>query len=437
MHRRSLLAFSVCTVVALAACGCDDVTPRDAGSADGGHLDAGRRDAGRRDAGRRDAGSRDSGSPDGDDPGWVPLTFLPAGCVIERAEHPERLLTPEWASCGEGCQYLLPDPRFQRAISSRAGWHDGTRAWFVAIQETGDDKRMVVIAPTDGSAVAAWRDPPASDPGLCLTGNPTLGDGYAAVMFETGFDGLPRRSYLFHAPLDTIGGLTWPVATVDDSILRGEAVFQRAAVSGTTVAAELQPAGLVYVFEGSAYRPLGGIASAVPGIPQNPAIVGQTVFWEDWGTRVSPAYGSMTEDAAYLRQIDGDIKSFHATPEGFAWVEGYDRQPDGSYARVELWTAPFTDDPATLAPRFVRELPYRVNGAPFGGGIVAIRKTDPHRIDLYDVADGRLRRFLPPEGLVLTRHPVYVTDSEMLLAEAVGTTRTLYRIDITTLPYIE
>jgi hypothetical protein len=307
----------------------------------------------------------------------------------------------------------------------------------VAVQGTEDLKRMVVIASTDGLAVAAWRGPRVADEGVCIVGETAIGDGYAAVFLETAFGSFPTRSFLLHAPVDDIGSVTEPIAVVDESVLRGESAFQNAAVSRSTVAVELQPPGVVYVFEGGAQRQLGGIGSDVEGIPQNVRVVGRTVFWEDWGARVSPAFGGMTQDAAYLRQVEGDIKSFNATSEGFAWLEGYDRQPDGSYNRVELWTAPFTDDPASLAPRLVRELPYRANGAPFGGGILAIRKTDPHRIDLYDVADGRLRRYLPPAELILTHHPVYVTESEMLLTEAIGTTPSLYRIDITTLPYIE
>ena len=117
MSARTRLAEAL-ALIALGVSGCTSSSaPTDAGldaTADVGVRDTGMRDSARPDTSIRDTGPADTGTADASDsgvadPGWVPMPGLPDGCVFERAEHPERVFTPEWRtepSCGPGC--VLP-----------------------------------------------------------------------------------------------------------------------------------------------------------------------------------------------------------------------------------------------------------------------------------------------------------------------------------------
>lgn len=419
------------------ACGDD-------GEFDAG-VDAGGRDAGR-DAARRDSGWRDVGVDArfdaGEEPaGWVPLPGFPDGCVVERAQHPEAVFRPTWLSCGDGCQYLARDPVFPHAIDENVGSHDGERGWFSIVQ--GDlVGRVVILLATDGTVAGAWRgpDPRARGPddGICMVGAVAVGEGHAALSMEVGYGELPRRSFLYHAALDAIGRATVPIAILDERVLVGTNVIQQIETSATTVAAALQPEGVVLVFEGGEQRTLAGATSATPGIPQRIHVARRTVFWEDWVPPVRAAYGAMARDEAVFREaVGGDIKAFNATSAEFAWLEGYDRQPDLTYGRLELWTAPFTADAAMLEPRLVRELPV-YDGGQAEAGVFAYRSYPPHRIELYDLADGRHRTWFAPEGFALFSEPIYISETEMAMSGGIdGGMSILIRVELSSIPYVD
>ncbi len=424
--------------------GCDCGTP---GHPDGGNeagpdtsVDSGR-DTG------RDTGvdTGPDGQPDtGRDAAveaarWVPLPGLPEGCVIERAENPAALFEPTWDSCGEGCEYLVGDARYTRAFSSQVGWHDGTRGWFSVIQ--GDDgRRQVLLAATEGPPVAAWRGPDSRDSGLCAIGASAIGDGAAAVGIELGWNGWPREWRLLHGPLAEIGAMTDPIATLDESILVGAGGVQRLAVSSTTVAAEVQPHGIVMVFEGGEERTLGGFGSAVPGGPQRVRVVGRTVWWEEWLHPTSLAVGSIDRSAEYfLRNLPGDAFVSEWDGTQTVWLQGYGWEGSGRYERIEMWTAPYTETAADLRPRLVRELP-SWGDAKAGGGVYGFRRSNSdgsrRRIELYDIVDGRRRTFdgPAPDG-VITHPPLIVSANELLVLGNYHTQRTIFRVQLASLPY--
>lgn len=116
-------------------------------------------------------------------------------------------------------------------------------------------------------------------------------------------------------------------------------------------------------------------------------------------------------------------------------MEGYDRQPDGSYARLELWTATHTPDPSALAPRFVRTMTQRTRPS-CGGGWYATLRDPPRRIELTRLADGTRREWIPPEPYGVPSEPRYVSDHEMMLEVSDGRSRFLVRIDPHTLPVV-
>jgi len=423
------------------ACGAT-AHPMDAGAdaardadRDAGPRDAGR-DAGPRDAGP-DAGPADAGPPD--PAGWVPLPGLPDGCVIERAEHPEALFTAEWIPCGDGCLELAPPASGRRGFDPRVGHHDGSRGYFGIVQtDPVTFGRRVVLGTTEGAPLGAWRGPHWAEEGVCQIGPEAVASRAAAFGIRIYGDSWPRQSRIYHAPLADIGLVTEPVAILDDRILRGSNAVQHLAVSDTTVAAEVQPGGFIMVIEGGAMRKLGGgLDPVVRGIPQNVHIVGHQVLWEDWDARIRMAAGSMTADARYYYEAAGaDVLSTATDGVALAWMQGYDYLAGTGWRRVELWTSGYHEDPALLAPRTVRDLDGYL-GLTLGPGVCAMRRVTggPQRAEIFDLPDGRRRTFTMPAGTALVEDPLYITATEMLLLVGRRSGATLWRVDITRLPY--
>ncbi|MCZ7684685.1 MAG: hypothetical protein M5U28_40295 [Sandaracinaceae bacterium] len=134
----------------------------------------------------------------------------------------------------------------------------------------------------------------------------------------------------------------------------------------------------------------------------------------------------------YHRADPADIKGLHADGVDPAWVQGHDRQPDSSYARLELWTAAYAVEPSELAPRFVRLMgPFR-RRATAGGGWYVIMEPDPWRIDAIRLDDGTLRRWVSPIPGVLSYPPIYASDHEILLQDPA-----LIRLDPHRLPRVD
>lgn len=444
---------SVCglaLLVWLASCSCRQTAAPDAGDA-GDAGDAARdsvsgepRDAsldlGRDSSGDTAADTSLDAGPIGE-AGWVPMPGYPEGCSIERATRPEVLFEPLWLSCGAGCQYLAPEPRFQRTFDT-VGWHDGTQWWFVVIQSSDAQHREVIFAPDDGLAIAAWRGPGPRHPGVCQIGPTALADNAAAFGVRVLGEGLPDQFRLYHASLDDIGHVTAPVAIRDPSMGVGSRGVQDLSVSRTTVAAEVQPAGVVIVFEGGASRILGGLASAVPGNPQHVRVVGRTVWWEEWSYPISLVTGSLAQEATYFRRtVPDDVLVLGVDDGQMAWLEGYGWvAPTLPHERTELWTAAYTDDPAALAPRLLREVD-SWGPAVLGGGVYAFYTSDVGganvRIELYDIADGRRRVFRSPEGVGVADRPLAITADEMLLKGRFEGVPTLFRITLASIPYDE
>jgi hypothetical protein len=371
--------------------------------------------------------------------GWVPLPGLPAGCVVERAERPEVVFTPTWEPCGAGCERLVQDPRYVWAFDERVGVHDGERGYFeIVMAEIGDadGHRIVVLAGTQGPPLGAWRGPSLRDPGLCSLGSAAVSARSAALEVTVGFADFPRQAPIYHGSHAEIGRVTEPIHVLRDDILRGSNSIQRMAVSETTVAAELQPLGAVMVMEGSERRMLSGPESPVRGIPQNVHVVGNLVFWEDWGRSIQLAFGSLRQTEAIFFGVDGwDVLVSSVSGEAIAWTQG---TPVGVDSTVELWTAPYVDTPGAIAPRRVRDLEILTDGLA-GGGHYAVHLPDVvgFRIEVYDLSDGRKRAFRAPDGVALPGAPFYLSTAEMLVKGVSDGRGTLYRIQLASLPYEE
>ena len=432
-----LLRLMIAIALALAgslACG-DDTAPADAGldaGRDGGPDAGERRDAGR-DGGLDAGGEPDAGDGGVDPAGWVPLPGLPEGCVIERAEHPEVLFTPEWESCGDGCERLALEPARQRAFGSDAGAHDGDTGYFTLIRGGAlGEHRIVVVGRTEGPPIAGWRSIVIEGGSVCDLDPVALHSTHAAAATRVYDEMRPRFDAIYHAPLAMIGAATEPVAVLDAMWLPGGNVIQNLATSDTTVAGEVQLAGYIAVAEDGALYRLIDASSAVRGIPQNVHVVGRWVYWGDYDAPRRIARGSATvAPEVYLERPGADMMGMRIDGEWVAWQEG---PAGGPYTAMELWAAPYAEDPSALSPRRVRALGGFSSQSTLGAGVYAVMSSSV-QIDLYDLTDGRKRTYRAPAGVGMTA-PLYVTADEMLVpATYPGERRTLLRIALASLPY--
>ncbi len=247
-------------------------------------------------------------------------------------------------------------------------------------------------------------------------------------------DAWPREDRIYHAPLDEIGPVTEPVAILDSSWLPGGNAVQHLAVSATAVAAEVQLAGYIALVEDGVLGRLIDADSAVRGTPQRLQMVGSTVYWTDYAAKARIARGSLSEPESHYLEVDGaDVVGGQVDGEWVAWQQA--TRVGGPYTAAELWAAPYSEDPASLAPRLVRTLEgYR--GPRMGEGIYAFRRGND-RVELHDLVDGRRRLFRMPAGHVIADPPLYVRSDEMLVATRVDGRPSLLRVQLASLPYEE
>jgi len=437
-----LLRLTTLTLL-LTACG-DDGTVVDAGvdlGVDGGQ------DLGR-DAGFRDHGPPDLGRPDmppdlgPDDPEWVAVwDDHPQGCALERAIHPERVLRPVWASCGDSCEYLAPDPRVDREPPGLVGWSDGETGYFSIRQirrggSTADSPYTTTVATTSAGLLALRTQPPDGAERCAWGSFAGHGNDFATTA-------MIRRSdtdYEFRAVRMTLGGSSVHFPSVP-SEQTPSSVIQAGALGSQLYATEVQPLAQIFAFAEGTMTPMGGALGDVRGIPQNEMAIGDTALWETWGgADIGIAYGRMDlPGASYLaiegvRLIGTDVDEDTNT---IAWQQAYNHLGDGQYERLELWTAEFERDPADLEPRLVRELDPFQSAGTLDGGYYARFTTVPDRgVELLELATGD-RRYVPtPEGLAFGGGALWITSTEIAIPAGILDPRqaTVVRVQLDSLP---
>ena len=418
-------ALHVVPIVAFVACGTGSDPDAD-GSLDAA-ADTAVADA-RDSAPPRDTAVEDSGPPDAgpDDPGWVPWVTLHDDCVIERATHPERIgAGPPWEPCEEHPTGCL---RAENGGHEPA-WFDGTHGYFaqrsIDVPRSTTQHRLVLVR-TDGRVIAAWREPPLipliERNRLCrirLGG----GDGYVApvAIWFNGDDRSESLDWVFHIALEDLDEPPVEPFTV---VSPGQTP-QEIHTSEELVVYWTGPTVFGIATDDGRQRLLN---AGLSGIPQNVTVIGDHVWWEDWAARVQIAHATVDTPAEIFYGVaPGDTKGFQTDGVELMWMEGYDRQPDGRYDRLELHAAPYTEDPAALDERYVRDMAARTK-AVGGGGWYTIRLTEPDRLHIANTADGTLRVW--PHGTVYP--PLYVTENEILM-----NTAGFVRLDPNVLPIVE
>lgn len=430
MALASLVALGACTTTAMPDAG-DAGPPRDGGRDAGVDARVPRRDAGR-------DGGRDGGPDAGmsaRDPMWEVISSTPDTCALERALRPEVFLETRWTDCGdvEGCLLEVEDPRASPiSYVPYTGWHDGTHGYYFAGFHDGEHTYLAVVR-TDGRTMAAWRTPSPFisrrydvDCGVA----PAVNNGYVALVYMFFDERAPETNeyQIFHSSIDAIAEMDAPLARMGGRLAELLQSPQWPDVSLEAVAVNFEPVGLMWIFEADGRNGVLG-AGVAQGIPQHGRLIGSHVVWEDWAARIRILAGSLDGGTTVLRELtDGDARSMYTDGDQLAWIDARDRQPDGSYLRVELWTGRYDPPSRALADaRFVRPLDQDRSGV-LGGTWYAQVPTD-ERIELTSIIDGSRRAFVYP-GENFDSLPLYVAASDVALsASRLGLGLHLLRLD--------
>jgi len=447
-------------LAALTACSLAHSTPSDAApdaradarvDAAGDARSDARRDTGidtRLDArvdARADAGAGLDADWLGCDPGWTPMPGVDADLTLYYATNPSCLLRITWESCGTGCQRLVDDPRFQRAIDD--GWADNDHDIFTLVEgnarlPTLDAAIMNVVASANREVFGAWRG--------SASGDHTKIAGVGSVGGADGWVGLEMRAHrvtpegnfatydeqLYHAPLNALNGPLDPVLRLAPPVVSVADIPQFVVASDTTLASEVQPRGQVLVVEHGVAHWLGGRGSATPANPQRPIVVGHDVYWMDFfesypGVRL--AHGTWSTESEVFYDMPGvDLVGFATDGHDFAWVQGYD-YGEGGYSHMELWTAPYTNDKNALVPRRVVDFEHNARGE-LGAGtyVTGYFSGSTYVIRLYALADGSKREWRVPDGWAIDGGALWVTADEVAFPGrmAIRGQRTVIRLSI-------
>lgn len=334
------------------------------------------------------------------DPEWATFAEGPPGCVAERATYPERVLSVEWLPCmgTVACvrSRLSATDMIPRAVSrlSDGRWWFGLNSLAIPV---------VSVAMAEDGAIAAWRSPGLAGDNLCALGGLALRGDAVAFLFQHSV--ASQLTAVFYAgTAATLPSLDAPVRTLGPDELQRLGV-QRVLFDGSTIGGDLDgAAGYALDVATGTFRVLRPL-TPVLGVSDVNLVDGRVYWWA--------RYDLILEGSAFDGPnsfIDGppgfEMGAFAADAAHVVWLQGYDRDTSlGGWARLELWAAPYTTDAAALAPRLVRALPAGWGTARLvlGDGIVGQRHVEADStttVEMFDLADGRRRRFRVPDDVV-------------------------------------
>lgn len=412
----------VLALVALPTCNCpgDDVPPWDE---DGG-VDAGPEppdatapvDTGTDGASRGDAGSGE----------WLVMPGVPERCAALMARDPSALQPPlEFEPCPDrdDCRQLVMDwsaDEFGRAAIlgfDQAGWHDGSRGYFVVRRPDPDPSASggywTILAADDGEIIALWshrfwRD---SSP-HCYLGRVVVGEGrYVVTVINEHRD---ERWVLG-------GEIREPVVTAR-------------AVARLSLDVNIIRAGRDHIaVETSAYHAYrlrwDGTMSRIDDASgdavdaDGPSPVGTATVFAHVGVPnaiMASVEGSVPEPLV-PSPAEGAEPSMNGNTDGgtLAWLTGFDRVGSSPlfFDRVELWASPYAERMEDLSPVRLGVMGNTgIHNAIWAGHVhAAVIDDDPTVVRFFRVADGFETALRAPPGLRWSGEIPYIGPREVLL----------------------
>lgn len=375
-----------------------------------------------------DTGATETGPSDasGLDPEWVSIADgLPSFCSLERANHPERLdqLRVHLAPCAVRDNCTISDP-FPGLAPNWLGV-DGTFA--VGGTDGGDGWTWVFVSPLDGGPpLAAYRGGRSIDR-ICALGFGAIGGGRFAMATSYSHDGVRGASFFVSSLADA--------AHIERTFFDDHTDFVGSFVQGLYVTESAvviwDSGGFFADVSTGALVPVDD-ASGPPSISDDASVVGNTIVF---GAYASPPYIAMgqagvTGGAAYYHAATGiEVHRPQFDGTDVAWVE----YPVGATTfPAELWTGRFVADAAAFVPRHVRSIDV-VADPSLGAGMWVVARgtpTDPHRIELYDLVDGRRRTYATPDDIAAS-HVLFIAADRVIYPHA----SQLVQFDPRLLPY--
>lgn len=427
---------------AMLSCGVPS-DPPEAGSdaaSDAGH-DAAPHDAAPRDA-ARDTGI-DAPSDGGAETTWTRIaTRLPEICVIERADHPEAMdsLRLVWSECGGdgGCQ------------RSNGLGDGGASSWWavddrhaIGAYLDASDRTVLTVLPLDGGPpLGASRSGRARGETHCAIYHADIHEGRVAVAVGYRQPGTgPSGAAFWSAAVEDFDTLDAPF--LDDREHFVDDFPQRIYVSSGALVVDAEPLNLLYEISTVAVVPIF-VTADFSATFSSVQVAGDRIFWDAYPHYVAWGRAGERGGVEYTRPVaPWQVSEMRTDGRDLDWLASHviEELPDGTaVTEYELWTGVITADPADFVPRRVRALD--TWGFPASGeGIWAVTRglataTDPRRIELYDLSDGRRRTFLPPASEVApTGQPPLAVEADRVVYSGPASRSFLVQFDPRTLAY--
>lgn len=234
--------------------------------------------------------------------------------------------------------------------------------------------------------------------------------GFALTMAD--YESFEEQTWIFHGPIEAMRYTDAPVLRLGNDDLPGFGnALQDAEVSDTTAIFQVQPLGEVWIVEEGVLHRRAGVRSAVPGSPQEIALVGRHAIWNEWRNDVRIAHATADEAASVYLSVEGKRVTVATDGVDLAWLQGPWTPGVGFSESPELWTAPYVRNPADLAPRRVLE---RFDDGTLVGVIGAgMWAEGGNEVTLIDLETGIRREIAQPPLALFLGHPRWVTEEEI------------------------